>query len=667
MRNAVLIAGLTVWAAAGPAGQGPDSRPPAEAQYEIRLIARVVGTDHVRYSAAAGGERLDSRLEIVDRGTPLGVDSSLTVGADLAPRAFEARGRLYRFVHVDAAASIENGTATFSSRGASGRAAVTGPAFLTRGYAPLAGRAWLVGYWERQGRPEHIVSLPAGQAGPLRVRFEGDEMVRAGGRAVHLRRYTVDGVVWGREAVWLDDHGRLAALVTRVHILPLEAIRTDLREAFAQLQASAVRDRMRDLEAMRAAVRPVASGDFAITGATVIGGAGRPLPDATLVVRDGRIAGLGPRASTPVPEAMRTIEATGAVIVPGLWEMHAHASQIEWAPAYLAAGVTTVRDMGGELGYLTALRDTLDTGRGLGPRMLLAGLVDGAGEGGFGAVTAASPDEGRAVADRYHEAGFDQLKLYTLLAPDVVSAIAAHAHRLGMGVTGHVPRALTPQQGVERGMDQIAHLPVRGGPDGPGSRALIAALGSRRTVVDPTLSWTELLGRGPAESLDAIDPEASRLPPALAENYRSVANARATDLAPALASVKALADAGVRIVAGTDGALPGLSLVHELELFVRAGFTPQEALDAATRVPAAAMGRLDDIGTLETGKRADLLVLEASPLDDIGNLRRRRWVAVGGALRLCRSGGPGGVPQVSAADRFPGEWTADPACRWSPA
>jgi len=312
--------------------------------------------------------------------------------------------------------------------------------------------------------------------------------------------------------------------------------------------------------------------------------------------------------------------------------MHAHASNIEWAPAYLAAGVTTVRDMGGETRYLTAFRDVLDDGRGLGPRLLLAGLVDGPDDEGFGATIAATADEARAVVDRFRAAGFHQMKLYTLLAPDVVSAITSRAHAAGMTVTGHVPRALTAEQGVERGMDQIAHLPIRGDAHSPENRRLIAALAAHHTVVDPTLSWTELLGRGPETALEAIEPAAARLPKPLAENYRSVTNANGAAMTRPLEAVKAMHDAGVSLVVGTDGAVPGLSVLREIELFVQAGLTPQQAIDAATRVPAQVMGMLKDTGTIEAGKRADLLVIEGNPLADISSLRRGRWVAIGGRL-----------------------------------
>src|SRR5437588_2101917 len=123
--------------------------------------------------------------------------------------------------------------------------------------------------------------------------------------------------------------------------------------------------------------------------------------------------------------------------------MIAHGMQVEWAPVYLAAGVTTVRDMGNEIDFVVPLRDALASRRSIGPTLLLAGLVDGPGPDAFGALTAATPEEGRAVVRRYHELGFQQMKLYSLLSPAVVGAITSEAHRLGMTVTGHLPRALT--------------------------------------------------------------------------------------------------------------------------------------------------------------------------------------------------------------------------------
>ena len=118
-----------------------------------------------------------------------------------------------------------------------------------------------------------------------------------------------------------------------------------------------------------------------------------------------------------MPAGAQRIDVHGKTIVPGLWDMHAHLHQLEWIPVYVAAGVTTVRDMGNELAFITALRKTVESASRARPDALLAGLVDGGGPNAFGAFSATTPDEGRAIVRRYHALGFEQMKLYSLLSP----------------------------------------------------------------------------------------------------------------------------------------------------------------------------------------------------------------------------------------------------------
>lgn len=179
-------------------------------------------------------------------------------------------------------------------------------------------------------------------------------------------------------------------------------------------------------------------------------------------------------------------------------------------------------------------------------------------------------------------------------------------------------------------MDQIAHLPG-------GALAVANALAARGVVIDPTMPWGELLGRGLDTPIESFEPGFLSVPEPLRQNYLNVRNQmdQTTFAGRQRAngtSVKALFDAGVPIVVGTDGAVPGLSVLRNVEQFVDAGLTPIQALQAATLVPARAMRVSDRVGTIETGKRADLLVLDANPLDDVRNLRRSRWVAAAGVL-----------------------------------
>jgi imidazolonepropionase-like amidohydrolase len=439
--------------------------------------------------------------------------------------------------------------------------------------------------------------------------------------------------------VWLDEHEGLAAAITRAGGLSFEAVREDLEAALVDLVQRATRDRISDLEAITQRTPPIASGSYAMVGATIVDGTGQPpIRDGVILVRDGRIAEIGRRASVVVPRNVRSIAVDGKTIIPGLWDMHTHVTQVEWAPVYLGAGVTTVRDMGNEFEFLVPLRDAIASTRAVGPRIVAAGLIDGGGPNAFGVYYAASPEEARQAVAKYHDAGFQQIKIYSLVTPPIVEAICAEAHRLGMTVTGHVPTGMTIEQAAAAGMDHIAHLGIRGEAGSAEVNATIAFLKAHHTVIDPTQSWNELLGHAVGAPIAAFQPGVLKIPAPLNRVF-SNAGAAGIDAATArsrvergLRIVKALHDAGVPIVAGTDEGIPGHSVHREIELYVEAGLTPMEALQAATIVSARAMKLDGELGTIERGKRADLAVLDANPLDAIRNIRRVRWTISDGRV-----------------------------------
>jgi imidazolonepropionase-like amidohydrolase len=190
---------------------------------------------------------------------------------------------------------------------------------------------------------------------------------------------------------------------------------------------------------------------------------------------------------------------------------------------------------------------------------------------------------------------------------------------------------------VDSGTDNVAHLPVHGDTASEAVKQQIRMLAAHHVVIDPTVSWNELLGHSNAESLTSFQPGFAEAPWPLRESYGSVRNAGDTAtthraLRGQLAVIKAMHDAGVPIVAGTDYGLPGFSLLRELELYVEAGLTPLDAIRSATVVPAQVMGMSAEVGSIAPGKRADLVVLDADPLADIHNLRTGRFVIVGGRM-----------------------------------
>src|SRR5581483_11338165 len=196
----------------------------------------------------------------------------------------------------------------------------------------------------------------------------------------------------------------------------------------------------------------------------------------------------------------------------------------------------------------------------------------------------------------------------------------------------HVPRSLGLLGAIDSGMDHIAHLPIRGDTTQDTTRALIDSVRAHRTVIDPTAAWGELLQHSTAEPVSNLIPGVVTLPPVLAQRVNAMGSAT-VDTATAharmrrtLGVIRALYDAGVPLVAGTDEGVPGLSVYRELELYANAGIPPIEALRAATAVPAKAMRVDHALGSIEPGKTADLIVLDRNPLDRMRNLESVRLV-----------------------------------------
>jgi imidazolonepropionase-like amidohydrolase len=460
------------------------------------------------------------------------------------------------------------------------------------------------------------------------------------GRPVVLDRFTVGNLMFGREVLWMNAAGGLAAAMTFAGGLPMEAVHSDYVDALPQLYRDGVAQEMADLAALAREVPPERSGAFAIAGARLVDGTGAaPVDDSVVIVRDGRIAAAGPRSAVAIPRGMAVVDATGKSLLPGLWEMHTHFSGVEFGPALMAAGVTTARDCGGEFDYLVAQRDAEEKRVVPAPRLLLAGLVDAGGLKAFGHVTAGTPEEGRAVVARYHAAGFQQIKLYTFLTPDVVGAIATEAHRLGMTVTGHVPQVMNAFEGVEAGMDQINHLGYvsRMMREPGGEQKAIQFFRDHHTVVDPTAGWGEMAGHAKDADIAAFEPGILKAPFVLDVKYRGMggtatAEQTRTRMAQTLAAIGALHKAGVPIVPGSDTGLVGFGLHRELELYVQAGMTPMEAIRSATIVSARAMNLDRDSGTIQPGKRADLILVDGDPLADIREIRKVSRVVANGRL-----------------------------------
>jgi imidazolonepropionase-like amidohydrolase len=630
-RRALLLSVLTCGLARLAGAQTSDS-------LRIYYVARPVGWEKYTVDSHDGGQLLTADFSYIDRGRRIHRQGTMATRTDYTPTKLEvfnvadtARTLLLR-VELEGAS-----TAAVTQRGQTDKVSIAQPSFALSPYTPMAQHLMLIRYWRAHGKPKSLTMLPGD--GRVTIARAGTDTVAVGGQPTPLTRYTIDGIVWGREYAWLDAQDRLAMFTSAAGGLSTKGIRADLLSAETPLMDIAARAAVSDLAIASRGIVKTAHGTQAILG-RVIDATGRaPIENGVVIVRDDRIVAVGPAASTPVPAGATRIDTHGGTIIPGLWDMHAHLHQAEWLPVYLAAGVTTVRDMGNELPFIVPLRKAaMQTHTVVGPRIVAAGLVDGPGPNAFGALSAGTPEEGRAIVRRYHDLGFEQMKLYSVLSAPVVGAITDEAHKLGMTVTGHIPNSLTVNSAVDSGMDQIAHLPLRGAVGSDSLTMTIAHLRAKNIVVDPTSSWGEIGGHSTAEPLENFQPVTAHLPATFLQTRAAgwgvdvdTATAHAR-LARSLALVNAVYRAGVPIVAGTDEGVPGFSVWRELELYVRAGMTPMDALRSATAVPAKAMRLDQDTGTLEPDKRADLVVLDANPLENISNVRRVRQVMTNGVL-----------------------------------
>ncbi len=634
-----------------------------QGKFTLHKFEQIIGEE--TYQIVREGDSLAVKMnfKFTDRGTPVQLTASFRGGLDLTPLTFEIKGNNSRFTTIDEGVEAQPYKVRLRNREKRTEAALPKEFFTIAGYAPATMQMLMVRYWSTHGKPTELQTFPSGR---VKIEPRGEDRISINGKDEVLERYTVEGLIWGRETLWLDSALNLVAEVsTDAEFDHFEAIRDGYESVLGTLVSRYGSDNMAALASLSETISASRADTLAITGGTLVDGTGAPATlDSAVVIHDGRIVAAGKRSRVTIPKDATVIDARGKTILPGLWDMHAHFEQVEWGPIYLAAGVTTVRDCGNEFEFIIAVRDSIARGRGLGPRILAAGIVDGSGPLALGVARVDTPDEAKYWVDKYHNAGFQQIKIYSSVKPEEVKAVTAEAHRIGMTVTGHIPEGMNAYDGVNDGMDQINHIVYIMAmlhPDFPSgmnrtdrSRAIseidlnspeaqkaIAFLKAHDTVLDPTLATYEFNTANTAHPPASFEPGVLKVAPELAEQLMDVESPSPLTVLEQKAFEKEVAEvgvlhrAGIRIVAGTDQTVPGYSLHREMELYVQAGFTPMEAIQSATIVPARALGLDKELGTVEPGKRADLIILGANPLDDIHNSRQVEYVITNGRLYNC--------------------------------
>ncbi|RZK22567.1 MAG: amidohydrolase [Hymenobacter sp.] len=626
--------------------------PADSATFLLHKFAQRIGKETYRLTRTAQAYTYDVDFKFVDRGSPVVLKAQMALTPAGEPLLLAVKGQTSRFSSInDTVRVAADGQVRIRVDEAGRTEARPALSFPVAGYSPGTGQWLLLRYWQQHGRPASLAMLPSGT---VRIREDGQDTLQFQRRPLVLRRHVLKGLVWGNELLWTDQQGNLVCIITndaegdKLELLaqPYEALLPALIGRAAGHGMRLFRAEMGASAAKKATSAPL----LAVVGGTVVDVVrGRTIPNGVVLLRGGKVLKVGPAATLAIPKQARVLRAEGKTVLPGLWDMHAHFQQAEWGPAYLAAGVTTVRDCGNEFDYINAVQRAIDSGQGVGPRIIKAGIIDGDGPSALGIVRANTPAEAVQLVQLYKANGFVQIKIYSSVKPDIVRATCQEAHRVGLTVTGHIPEGMTIMQGVSAGMDQVNHLPyvvrmLKRNPD----RSLIlddttatrvfAFLQAHHTVIDPTVGVFEMGMRSTKDDITALEPDFARLPQPLQALFVNMGQepADAAKSAPYLASyprlVKALYDHGIPIVAGTDMGFPGTSLARELELYVQGGLTPMQALQTATIDAARALHLDAHAGSLEVGKQADLVVIDGNPLANMRDIRHVQLVVKDGQV-----------------------------------
>jgi imidazolonepropionase-like amidohydrolase len=419
-------------------------------------------------------------------------------------------------------------------------------------------------------------------------------------------------------------------------------------------------------------------------------------PNMTVIITGDRITKIAKTGEVAIPKHAQAVDGKGKFLIPGLWDMHVHtvigSLPKFYFPLFIANGVTGVRDMAAELGLLKQLRKEINEGRLLGPRLVGGQMVDGPIPFWPGLPISVSDEaSARQAAASAKDRGADFIKVYSLIPRPAYFALADEAKKREITFAGHVPLSVTAAEASDAGQKSIEHLEgvfLACSAEEPELRKVLEqALRDAKDIDQIRTSLVSVLNQTEERALETYsqekaaalfarfakngtwqaptlvvkragafmddsdftnDPRLKYLRPGLVEGWKNKDDWRLKNRTPEKSAryrmvfqkqldlVLAMHRAGVKMLAASDAVVwyvvPGFSLHDEMELFVKAGLTPMEALQTATLNPATYLGLSDMVGTVEEGKKADLVLLEANPLENISNTKKINAVIVGGRL-----------------------------------
>ncbi len=645
---APLFAIVATFAVAAPLPKEQLSTPPAGARHYT--ISSTAGKHGDVWSWVRPDGRVAYRMSMSLRGWVTEEDELVTLGSNRRPTAIAIRG------YTDQGDATEDfsvdgaGIAHWKTVIDSG----SGP-FGSRRYNTYGG-AWLASELDVEALvaagDKGIDLLPTGHASitvDQTVKIDGPH----GPKMVKLA--FLRGYGFAPSPVWLDSDNHFFGNAGVISLLPEGYEASGPRLKALQDQATAAMVRSIAHRFLSPANRTPTLVDHVLMFDSV---AGKYLPDRAVLIANGKVAAVGPAGSIKARPGVVLVDGHGKTLTPGLWDSHQHVGDDWNLLQNVATGMTNYRSPGTMIDEALSIYKRRAAGDLLAPDGKISVIIDRKDPlAAQGALTVSSAEETIAAVDKIKAAGLWGVKFYTSMNPAWIAPGAAEAHKLGLHVHGHVPAGMRPLDAVRAGYDEVTHInfilmqampqevvdksntaarlegPARYGKDvdldAPAMKAFYAELSRRHTIIDPTLTvWEPLMTSDGSAISPEYAPFAQIAPPSVVRGWKIGGYPLSEGLtrddyrrsfAKMVQLVGKLHEAGVRIVAGTDGY--GLELVRELELYTQSGLSNAEALQTATIIPARMTGMADRTGSIAPGKTADIILVDGDVSKDLANLR----------------------------------------------
>lgn len=615
-------------------------------RYEVISGDKITGK-HLRWSNEAG--HVAYHYEYNDRGRGPLVVVNLKTAGDGTVIERTAKGHDYFKASIEEFYSSAGGVAQWKNHIEDDKKQFNGKVL----YSPLNGVPAEIELTLKSllKAPNH--QLDVVPSGKLKATHVKNHSTKLDGLTIELELYSFSGSGGPPNYIWFTPAKEYFATISgwsstileghKDLIAELKALQDELEEEYFLQQAKKLTE---------VPTEPVAIKNVNVLDVV----SGKLVKGQTVIIHNGKISGIGNAKKISVPSTAIVIDGANKTLMPGLWDNHVH-YDISQGLYHLAAGVTNVKDMGNSLD-LPETKKQVDKGDLLGPDIsVMSGFIDFAGPfaGPTGKIVN-TLDEGLAAVDFYAGKGYQQVKLYSSIPVDWVKPLSERAHQKNLKVVGHIPSFMTAERAVNDGYDQIIHINMvmlnflgdtldtrsmgrftkvgeraaKVDIEGTDSKRFIALLKEKNIVVDPTVGVFEgMFANKPGELAKGYSSIIGMFPAEFKRSFyygglpgvkehEAEYNASMDKMKK---MVKLLHQNGITIVPGTDD-FPGFALHHELELYSQSGIPNADVLRSATITSAKVAGKDKELGTVEVGKTANLILIDGDPLKDISAVRR---------------------------------------------